>query len=44
MGSMYEGCCRPVGHCCRDSIFSCKECCCECCEECHLMANPYKRI
>ena len=42
--AVYYGCMRPIGHCCRDSIFVCKEGFCDCTDACERCLSPYKRI
>ena len=38
----YEGCMTPVGHCCRDTIFVCKEGICDCTDACERCMNPVR--
>ena len=42
--AVYLGCMTPIGHCCRDSIFACKEGICDCQDSCDRCMHPYKRI
>ena len=44
MEACYRGCLAPVGRCCRDSVFVCKECCCDCSDRCDRCMHPYQRI
>ena len=40
----YNNCMTPIGHCCRDTIFTCKEGICDLEDRCDTCFNPYKRI